>query len=55
MERDPIKGFAVYSGTKNFWTGASFFGKTTTIFLSISKKKFPFPCDVEVGDDEEGQ
>jgi len=23
MERDPIKGFAVYSGTKNFWTGMS--------------------------------
>ena len=21
MERDPLKGFAVYSGTKHFWTG----------------------------------
>ena len=31
------------------------FGITATIFLSISKKKFPFPCDVEVGDEEDGQ
>ena len=21
MERDPVKGFAVYAGTKHFWTG----------------------------------
>ena len=24
MERDPVKGFAVYTGTKHFWTGTNF-------------------------------
>jgi len=49
MERDPIKGFAVYSGTKHFWTGASESMRKELVGTGVKVTNvLPGVCDTEL-------